>query len=81
VSETGCYKLPRGSHSLLTHFFHSPLTAARPHRTEQRSIRQEERQYKSDGILATYERKDLHRDLNASSRDIHNEKHDAETRN
>ena len=24
--ETGCYKLPRGSHSLLTHFFHSALT-------------------------------------------------------
>jgi hypothetical protein len=50
-------------------------------RAEQRSIRQEERQYKSDGILARDERKDLHQDLNASSRNTYNEKHDAETRN
>jgi hypothetical protein len=50
-------------------------------RTEQRSIRQEERQYKSDGILARDERRDLHQDLRAASRDIYSEKHDAATRN
>jgi hypothetical protein len=50
-------------------------------RTEQRAIRQEERQYKSDGMLTKDERKDLHQDLNAASRSIYDEKHDAETRN
>ena len=50
-------------------------------RAEQRSIRQDERSYKSDGMLTKDERKDLHQDLNASSRGIYNEKHDAETRN
>lgn len=49
-------------------------------RTEQRSIRQEERQYKSDGTLTRDERRDLHQDLNAASRNIYVEKHDAETR-
>lgn len=48
--------------------------------TEQHSIRQEERQYKSDGVLTKDERKDLHQDLNAASKDIYNEKHDAEQR-
>ena len=50
-------------------------------RAEQRSIRQEERQYKSDGILTKAERTDLRQDLNAASRNIYNEKHDADTRN
>lgn len=49
-------------------------------RAEQRSVRQEERQYKSDGTLTRDERKDLHQDLNAASRGIYDEKHDAETR-
>jgi hypothetical protein len=49
-------------------------------RAEQRSIRQEERQYKSDGTLTREERKDLHQDLNVASQSIYNEKHDAETR-
>lgn len=49
-------------------------------RTEQRSIRQEERQYKSDGVLTRDERKDLHQDLNTASRNIYSEKHDAEVR-
>jgi polyhydroxyalkanoate synthesis regulator phasin len=48
---------------------------------EQRSIRQEERQYKADGVLTKDERKDLHQDLNAASRNIYNEKHDSDTRN
>ncbi len=49
-------------------------------REDQRSIRQEERQYKSDGTLTRDERKDLHQDLNAASRSIYDEKHDAEVR-
>lgn len=49
-------------------------------RSEQRSIRQEERQYKSDGALTRDERKDLHQDLNVASRNIYSEKHDAEAR-
>lgn len=48
--------------------------------TEQRAIRQEERLYKSDGVMTRDERKDLHQDLNAASRNIYNEKHDAEQR-
>ena len=56
-------------------------TEANALRTDQRSIRQEERQYKSDGILTRAERKDLHQDLNAVSRNLYNEKHDADTRN
>ncbi len=47
---------------------------------EQRGIRQEERQYKSDGVLTRDERKDLRQDLNLASRSIYSEKHDAETR-
>lgn len=48
--------------------------------TEQRAIRQEERQYKSDGVLTKDERKDLQQDLNVASRDIASQKHDAERR-
>ncbi|GAB4166516.1 MAG: hypothetical protein Fur0039_03430 [Rhodocyclaceae bacterium] len=48
---------------------------------EQRAIRQEERAYKSDGIVTREERRDLQQDLNAASRHIYEEKHDAETRN
>lgn len=47
---------------------------------EQRQIRQEERAYKSDGVLTREERKDLRRDQNAASRNIYEEKHDAEKR-
>ncbi|MBU1977626.1 MAG: hypothetical protein KJ958_00500 [Gammaproteobacteria bacterium] len=47
---------------------------------EQRNIRQEERQYKSDGVLTKVERKDLQQDLNVASKDIYNQKHDAERR-
>ena len=49
-------------------------------RDERRSIRQDERQYKSDGTLTRGERKDLHQDLNVASRAIYSEKHDAEAR-
>lgn len=47
---------------------------------ERKSIRQEERNYKSDGTLSRSERKDLHQDLNGLSKDIYNEKHDGEVR-
>ncbi len=47
---------------------------------ERREIRQEERAYKSDGKLTPEERKDLHQDLNALSKDIHEQKHDDERR-
>jgi hypothetical protein len=47
---------------------------------EQRQIRREERQYKSDGTLTRGERKDLQRDLNHASRDIYRQKHDAQVR-
>jgi len=49
-------------------------------RQEQRTIRTEERAYKSDGVLTPAERKDLHQDLNQASKDIYNEKHDTEKR-
>ena len=47
---------------------------------EQREIRQEKREYKSDGKLTAEERMDLHQDLNQASQNIYNEKHDAEQR-
>jgi len=47
---------------------------------EQKAIRQQERAYKSDGKLTKDERKDLHQDLNQASKNIYNEKHDAEKR-
>jgi len=47
---------------------------------EQRAIRQQERAYKSDGVLTRDERKDMHQDLTRAGKDIYNEKHDAESR-
>lgn len=47
---------------------------------QRREIRQEERAYKADGHLTKAERRDLHQDMNALSKDIHHEKHDAEKR-
>ncbi len=48
--------------------------------SEQKEIRQEEKEYKSDGTLTKDERKDLHQDLSEASKDIYEEKHDSETR-
>jgi len=48
--------------------------------TQQREIRQEKRQYRSDGKFTKAERKDVQQDLNKASKDIYQEKHDAETR-
>jgi hypothetical protein len=47
---------------------------------EQREIRAKERTMKSDGVLTPQERQELHQDLNESSQQIFQEKHDAETR-
>jgi hypothetical protein len=49
-------------------------------RSEQRDIRQTEREYKSDGSLTRTERRDLHQDQNEASRNIYAEKHDNERR-
>jgi hypothetical protein len=47
---------------------------------EERDIRVEERQFKSDGKLSAEERRKLQTDLNKTSHDIYNQKHDAEAR-
>lgn len=49
-------------------------------RTERRDIRGLEQTYKSDGTLTKDERQDLHQQLDQSSKEIYEEKHDAETR-
>jgi len=49
-------------------------------RDEQKALREKERAYKADGKLTRDERKDLHQDLNDSSKHIYQEKHDAEKR-
>ena len=49
-------------------------------REERHAARAKEHSYKADGTLTKSERKDLHKDLNAISKDIYNEKHDAEKR-
>lgn len=46
----------------------------------QRDVRQLERAYKSDGILTSRERADLHHEQNQTSRDIYRQKHDAQDR-
>jgi hypothetical protein len=53
---------------------------ARDLAAEKRSIRKQERAYKSDGKLTVAERKDMHKDLNQASKHIYQEKHDAEIR-
>jgi len=49
-------------------------------RTEQRTIRNEERHDKADGKMTAAERKDLHKDLNQASKDIYADKHNAAVR-
>ena len=49
-------------------------------RRQEKSVRQEERAFKSDGQLSKGERKDLHQDLNNLSKEIYQEKHDGEVR-
>src|SRR5438445_9267655 len=47
---------------------------------EERSIKTEEKQFKSDGKLTADERQKLHSDLNKTSKDIYVEKHNADVR-
>lgn len=47
---------------------------------QQREIRQEEREYRSDGQFTKKERNDIRHDQNQASQDIYQEKHDAERR-
>jgi len=49
-------------------------------REERKDIKQLEQAYKSDGTLTSAERKDMHHELNELSNDIHDQKHDAQTR-
>lgn len=49
-------------------------------RGDQRELRQKERAYKSDGQLTKAERVDLHKDLNANSKEIYADKHNVEVR-
>lgn len=46
-------------------------------RGDQRELRQKERAYKADGQLTKAERVDLHKDLNANSKEIYADKHNA----
>ena len=47
---------------------------------EQRDLRQQERAFRSDGVLSPWERREMHQDLNAAGRHIYNETHDAQQR-
>jgi hypothetical protein len=47
---------------------------------EQREIRKTEGEYKADGVLTRDERRDLHQQLNQASKNIYQQKHDAEKR-
>ena len=49
-------------------------------RGDQKDIRQEERAFNSDGKLTKNERQELHQDQNAASKEIYQEKHDAQER-
>ncbi len=49
-------------------------------RGDQRVLRQKERAYKADGQLTKAERVDLHKDLNANSKEIYADKHNAAER-
>ena len=45
---------------------------------QQHGLRQQERAYKSDGVMTSTERQDMRQDQRAASQSIHAEKHDAE---
>ena len=47
---------------------------------QQKRIDRKERRYRKDGVLTKRERIDLHSDLNQTSRHIHRQKHDAQSR-
>lgn len=47
---------------------------------QQKALRVQERQYKSDGVMTKEERKDMHQDMNTSSKAIYDAKHNDTTR-
>ena len=50
-------------------------------RAEQAGVRAEERRYRRTGTgLSPWERRDLQRDLNRTSRDLYRQKHDGQSR-
>ena len=49
-------------------------------RGDQKNIHQEEKAFKSDGTLSKNERQELHQDQTAASKEIYQEKHDAQER-
>lgn len=53
---------------------------ARRLHSKERAIKAKEHTYKADGTLTPAERKDLHHDLSALSKDIKREKHDLQQR-
>lgn len=46
---------------------------------QQKTLRQQERSYKSDGVMTQSERQDMRQDLRSASKDVYMQKHDAET--
>lgn len=46
---------------------------------QQRSLRQQELSYKSDGVMTQNERQDMRQDQHSASQDVYTQKHDAET--
>ncbi|MEW5837970.1 MAG: hypothetical protein AB1717_03965 [Pseudomonadota bacterium] len=46
--------------------------------SQHRTLRQQERSYKSDGVMSSDERQDMRQDNRSASQSIYNEKHDAE---
>lgn len=47
---------------------------------QQKALRQQERTYKSDGVMTKEERKDMHQDMHTSSKAIYDAKHNDTTR-
>jgi len=82
-SEPGIDRMQRRQHQRIVRGIRSgELTQHEAGRlfAEQRAIRAEERAYLADGVLTPWERRDLYQDLNAASRHIYNETHDAQER-
>jgi len=47
---------------------------------ERQAIREEAKEYRSDGVMTKEERKDLRQDVNEFSKDIYEQKHDNDVR-
>jgi len=46
---------------------------------QQKSLRQQERSYKSDGVMTQNERQDMRQDQHSASQAVYTQKHDTET--